>query len=252
MPVTGEHLEIGLKRGIEISGVIVDADSRSPLSRVNVSLLPITGNNSITSYGLNNNGVTTADGGFKISDISGDYVLRVGAGQNPKIVPIPLEQAKSEDAQAKRESSDTRGFTPNMYWPGSGTKVESSFHVAGLTMNLGEVRLEKVRLRKLAGWIDADCQDDDIVEVILGRGRGDRFASGEIPCHSGFEIQNLPDGDFSISSMVIGGGIRQIGSQSIDERTHGPIVLTLRETCFVNDNVRGRRGFDESRNFQSR
>ncbi len=65
----------------------------------------------------------------------------------------------------------------------------------------------------------------DIAEVVLGN----RLAATDIPCGGGFEIRNLPDGNFILSAVMIGDGahsiVRPVSSQSIDERTRGPVEL---------------------------
>src|SRR5579863_7788408 len=157
-------LELTLVRLAEIRGVLIDADTKKPLAHVRVSVGPAPGNPSESSP------VTAADGSFRIQGLNGgfQYYVRMDAGPKPSIVKISAEEAKSAEAQKQRETAEKQGFGV-LYWPGGGAEIPADGIRPGPggIADIGEVRLRPVRLRKLAAWIDADCEEGDITEVVL-------------------------------------------------------------------------------------
>jgi hypothetical protein len=236
-------LELTLVRLAEIRGVLIDADTKKPLAHVRVSIGPAPGNPSESSP------VTAADGSFRIQGLNGgglnggfQYYVRMDAGPKPSIVKISAEEAKSAEAQKRREAAEKQGFGV-LYWPGGGAEIPADGIRPGPggIADIGEVRLRPVRLRKLAAWIDADCEEGDITEVVLQQmfasGETDHTASAEIPCGSGLEVQNLPEGSFVLGAMVISRGVRQVGSQQIEDGTRGPLDLRLVKPVLLNGTV---------------
>jgi hypothetical protein len=226
-------LELTLVRLAEIRGVLVDADTKKPLAHVRVSIGPAPPGNPSQSSPVTAP-VTAEDGSFRIQGLNGGlkYYVRMDAGPKPSIVKISAEEAKSDEAQKQREAAEKQSFGV-LYWPGGGAEIPNGGILPGRggIADIGEVRLRPVRLRKLAAWIDSDCEEGDITEVVLQQifasGEMDHTASAEIPCGGGLEVQNLPEGSFVLGGVVISRGVRQIGSQQIDDGARGPLDLRL-------------------------
>ncbi len=127
--VTSGFTEIPVTHHQEVTGILIDVGSKKPLPKVSISLLPAdqVANPIVEMPGHDSNSATTGDdGSFKIGDFRGndDFVLRIEAGAHPRIVPIPIDQAKSAELEAKREASEATGFT-TLFWPGHGFRPGS-------------------------------------------------------------------------------------------------------------------------------
>ena len=229
---TTVSVEIPLVKLQSLRGVLVDDETRKPISGLGVELIAYSGGLEIGMMPGKMKTTSYADGSFFFNDIQiGEYYLRITDRPSPVVVEIPAKALEGDGRDKALETPQGAVSYGTIVWPGNNADVPTvpGIKIDGAPVDLGEIRLSKTRLRNLSG-LAGPCEEGANVQITLSRPASSpaigMLATNDIKCGGGYQLLNLPDATMAVSA-VQGFPQRRWVSQSIDARARGPLRLTL-------------------------
>lgn len=197
---TAVETTLSLERSVQITGRVLDAETRQPLSGIDVHLFRriLQNGQNVTSRSYANRPPTTdSDGRFQSSGLPpGDYLAALQASSNVQTV---VTKFSTEDT-----SKQDRAFDFN-FWP-SGTDATTAVPVHVASGGYGEIgtilarRHTEYRVRaKLFGA----CQENETVRLhILKRDAG-RVAApiGKVSCNTDILLRGFEPGSYALYAI---------------------------------------------------
>lgn len=177
-----------------LAGVIVDDESRQPLSGIQVQLTVAEGFAGRLIYGNAGVAMTGSRGDFSFGGLlPGRYVLYAGDKERRFTLQAIASRAQADEIVNQRGGVTAR-YGP-LYWQGALFRSDATFLLlnGGERIELGQMRIRKTPRRVLAGTADgASCEPGEKIMVALTDAWGAAY-SGElgVPCGGYFSVSNV-------------------------------------------------------------
>ncbi len=221
------YVEVSMPRMLSLTGRLVDDETREPLAGVDVSLVSYPRGMGKPASRYHDRAVTDADGRFLIKDLFPvDARLRISAPPAATIREIPAKELAGDNRDKALEVPEGPMSYGATMWPPSSTET---IKIGSSPVNVGEIRLTKSRLHNLSALVGS-CEDGAMITVTLSHSAisplASPLATEDIPCGTGFQILNIPDGTFTLYAAQESPKQRWV-SQTIGGLTPSPLRLNL-------------------------
>lgn len=139
---------------------------------------------------------------------------------------IPAEQLAGDNRDKALEVPEGVESYGSVQWPqGSGESIE----VGGQPVDVGEIRVKKTKLQNLSALV-GPCEEGATIDVTLAQSNLGPVvlpvATKDITCGSGFQVLNIPDGQFTLYASQDSPKTRRVW-QTIDPLAPSPLRLNL-------------------------
>lgn len=231
-------VDIKLQKLGSVKGVVVDAESGSPIGNVAVYAGARHAYELVTADGPvspRKPPVARVDGGFSIGNLTdAEFFLRIVTGPEASIETIPAKDLAGDARDKALEAPEGAMGYGDIFWPGGTGDIPDArgLKVTSGTLDVGEVRIEKRKLHTITGVVNGCDPGVSLLMTFAPSGRRDKTLTHDLVCGEGFRILNYPDGSYTLS-IVQGGPPRRFAFQTVDSATRGPIVLAVNPTQTV-------------------
>jgi len=216
-----------MPRMLSLTGRLVDDETREPIAGVQVSLVSYPRGMGMPASRYQDRAVTDADGRFLIKDLFPvDAALRISAPPAATIREIPAKELAGDNRDKALELPPGVESYGSSQWP---LGDNETIKISNAPVDLGEIRLKKTKLHNLSALV-GPCEDGARITVTLSHSAISPLTSPlaieDIPCGSGFQIQNIPDGTFTLYAAQESPQRRWV-SQTVDGLMRSPLRLNL-------------------------
>lgn len=200
-----EKVTIDMIRPSGISGRIVDAETKEPVSGIEIRVYEALYYAGESKIGLANTGHALSDsaGNFRISGLTpARYFMCLTSPAATEVAVLGASHVRSHD------EPPPAGYG-RQWWPGGEIQNALPLLVArGVEMNAGDIPVFREPLFCISGHIaGANCAASQRFRLVLIQEFGRTFlmpARAEVPCGGSFHIENVVPGEYQFASSTGG------------------------------------------------